>query len=350
MSAAIPALCYHRVAPGEKIELDLFRGHLDALAHCGLPSLAPTDLDTAAAGFLLTFDDGFAEIWTHLLPLLTARRIKAIVFAIPSRAEEGDPRPSGTNPFAGTAGQAHTEASCNPGPHPGFLRWSELVALEASGLVTIQSHTWSHPSGWVGDEIVGFHLGSRGRAHWSLAQATGGDDRLGIPLYRRGSAIGGRLFHDDPAARDRCAEWLTERGGEAYVAERGAAVVDGELRKLLGREAGAGRWESDAQREERTTAEIHRARAALEERLGGRRDELCLPWGEYDEVTLRCARAAGIRRVYTLRRRPNPTGRIGLFVHRFEPRPRSPRWLASRLWIYRSTARAALYRFLSGRR
>jgi hypothetical protein len=91
------------------------------------------------------------------------------------------------------------------------------------------------------------------------------------------------------------------------------------------------------------------ARERLESRLGGCRDELCLPWGEYDESTLEVARRAGIRRVYSLERRPNPAGRVGFVVGRFEPRPRGRCWLRSRLWLHRDTLRARLYRLLSGR-
>ena len=99
----------------------------------------------------------------------------------------------------------------------------------------------------------------------------------------------------------------------------------------------------------RTIEDLTWARGALQHHLGGVRDELCLPWGEYDAVTLECARAAGIRRVYTLDRRPNPAGKIGFLVNRFEPRARGSWWLRSRLWIYRSTWRTALYGRLSRR-
>jgi hypothetical protein len=202
--------------------------------------------------------------------------------------------------------------------------------------------------GWVGDEIVGFQLG---KAHWSLAAATDGDERLGIPLYRRGSALAHRLYSDDPGLRDALAGWLAARGGGAYVAERGEKAVAAELRREAAHHRSReGRWETDAERAGRTLEEIARARQALEERLGGERDELCLPWGQYDPVTLACAREAGIRRVYTLDRGPNPAGRIGFLVNRFEPRARGPWWLRLRLWLYRSTGRARLYGRLSAPR
>jgi len=349
---ALPVLTYHSVAPGERLGPERFAEHLVTLAGSGLPSLLPEDLDAARSGFLLTFDDGFADLWTHGLPLLQQQGLRAAVFAIPSRAGDGPPRPQGERAFAGSANQAHGAAASREGPHPAFLRWSELAALEASGLVRVQSHSHTHRMGWVGERIVGFHLGRFGRTHWSLAQATGGDARLGIPLYPRGSAAAHRLYFDDREVRDRLAGWLAERGGEAYVEEVGVPLVRKELASLAARSGGgrAGRWETQDEREQRTVEEFARARGELEERLGGRRDELCLPWGEYDATTLACARKAGVRRVYTLDRTPNPAGRLGFLVGRFEPRPRSGRWLRRRLWIYRSVLRTRLYGWLARRR
>ncbi len=348
---SIPVLTYHSIAPGERITPGLFAGHLGALARSGLPGLLPAELDRARRGCLVTFDDGFADTWTHAFPLLREHGMRAVVFAIPSRAGEGGPRPPGERAFPGRASGAHAGAARSPGPHPGFLRWSELEAMERSGLVEVQSHSWGHAMGWVSDQITGFHLG---RAHWSLPQCTGGDERLGIPLYRRGSALAHRVYRDDPGLRDHMAGWLAQRGGEAYVAERGAGAVARELREELeryrSRHGDRGAWESEGERERRTVEDLVRAREALESCLGGRRDHLALPWGQYDAVTLECAKRAGIRRVYTLDRRPNPVGRIGVLVHRFEPRPRGPWWLRTRLWIYRSTWRTALYGIVSGRR
>ncbi len=351
---SIPVLTYHSVDPGERISPACLAGHLETLVRLSLPTLLPSELDRPSRGCLLTFDDGFADLWTHGLEVLERHGVRAVVFAIPSRAGEGPVRPRGRPAWAGRAEGAHAEAACDGGPHPGFLRWSELAALEASGLVEVQSHSWGHAMGWVSNEIVGFHLGRFGRAHWSLPQCTGGDLRLGVPLYRRGSALAHRLYRDDPALRDHLAGWLDARGGEGYVAERGAEAVTRELREELdryrSRHGDRGGWESEGERERRTVEDLARARQALESRLGGRRDHLALPWGQYDAVTLECARRAGVRRVFTLDRRPNPAGRVGFLVHRFEPRPKGAWWLRTRLWIYRSTWRTTIYGIVSGRR
>ncbi len=350
--ASVPVLAYHRVGPRERITPELFREHLGTLARCGLPSLGLRDLDSAGRGFLLTFDDGFVEVWTRVAELLEEFRFRAAVFAIPSRTGDGGPRVRGAETFRGSGIRAHREAVAARTPHPAFLRWSELRALEASGLVTVQSHSHAHAAAWVGDEICGFHLGPGRPGHWSLPECTGGDDRLGIPVYRRGSVLAHRIYRDDPALRDHLANWLARRGGAAYVAERGAERTQRELAAeasaLRSTRSQGGNWESDDERRRRTVEDLAHAREALERELGGIRDELCLPWGEYDAVTLECARHIGIRRVYTLDRGPNPAGAPGFLVRRFEPRARGAWWLRTRMWIHRSRWRSRVYAQFSG--
>ncbi|MDF1554279.1 MAG: polysaccharide deacetylase family protein [Deferrisomatales bacterium] len=352
-TVSLPVLAYHAVGPGERLDPARFVQHAQAIQNAGLPILASADLERAERGALITLDDGFADLWTHGLSVLAAHDLRALVFVIPPRCGDGSPRPKGVCAWSGGQRRAHAEAARSGEAHPAFLRWSELEALEASGRVEVQSHGQSHAMGWVDDEIIGFHLGSLGRTHWSLPQSTGGDERLGIPLYRRGSTLAHRLYADNKYLRDYLARWLEERGGEAYVAERGAKAVSRELQVVVkvyrGRQRLAGTWESDAARVRRTVEDLVSARETLERRLGGCRDQLALPWGQYDQVTLECARQAGLRRVYTLDRAPNLAGRIGLLVHRFEPRPRGARWLRLRLWIYQSAWRACLYGRLSGR-
>lgn len=353
MSSSIPVLAYHSISVSEKMNPSLFEAHLKVLRQSRLPSLLPRELTSAKTGFLLTFDDGFADFWTHVFPLLERYGIRAAVFVIPSRTGEGGCRPQGEKAFAGNANQAHQEAGEHEGPHEAFLRWTELQTMEASGLVEVHSHTMHHRSVWKGDRVSGFNLGSATNTHWSLAQINGGDRRLGIPVYPRGSGLAFRCYEDDKGLRDKLANWVDRKGALAYLKEAGVEVVTAKLRQLT-REyietyGNTGRWENRNERIARTKAEIVDARQVLEDRLGGTRDELCLPWGAYDEVTLDCARQTGINRVYTLDRGVNKAGNIDLCVNRFEPRPRGRWWLMNRLWIYRSVLRCRVYQTLSKR-
>lgn len=351
---SLPVLTYHSIAPGEALDAALFEKHLGVLATSGLPSLAPRELNDAPKGFLLTFDDGFADTWTHAFPLLEKYGLKATVFVITAHMGSGPPRNFGQIAFEGGSSQAFREAAGSSTGHPAFLRWSELRAMEQSGLVTISSHSHFHRMGWISDRITGFHLPPKAPAHWSLVQATGGDTRAGIPLYGRGSALGHRLYFDDPGLRDFLSAWLSRNGVSKYLDNKETAAVSNRLAQLTQsyrlRYPNQGRWESDGERERRTMDDIIRARRLLEDELGGRRDEFCLPWGHYDDTTLQILEKAGIKRIYTLDRGANPAGKIEALVKRFEPRPKGAWWLKSRLYIYGSVPWATIYRMVSGRR
>lgn len=353
--SSIPVLAYHRVGPKEKIDAALFEVHLKTLAASGLPSLLPHELSAAKSGYVLTFDDGFAEVWTTIYPLLMAYRIKAVVFVIPGRTGTGPPRSRNDSVFDGTADSAHQQAAESKIPHPAFLRWSELAAMEASGMVQAHSHSYSHAMGWVSDAVQGFHLPPLGPGHWSLSQCTGGDTRSGIPLHPRGSALAHRLYTDDARLRDYLAAWLSRQ--QDFVILDSTKVLSTLTKALFAQTAvfqrshgNRGIWETQEQRMLRTMEEIALARSALIKNLGKERDELCLPWGEYDETTLQCARKAGIRRIYSLEHGSNPILALQWMIKRFEPRPRGSLWLKSRLWIYRSRIRSEIYSRLSRRR
>jgi peptidoglycan/xylan/chitin deacetylase (PgdA/CDA1 family) len=346
-------LAYHSISPGAKIAPALFETHIKALAASGLPSLLPHELSESRRGFMLTFDDGYADLWTHGFALLKKYNIKALVFVIPSKIGNGAPRPIGQRAFQGSVNQALRESAKAGRAHPGFLRWSELEAMEASGLVNAQSHSYFHRMGWISDGIIGFHLPPHRPAHWSLAQATGGDERPGIPVYKRGSALGHRLYFDDPGLRDHLAEWHAKHCQAGDPHSPRAALTMRKLHEVSddyrAKYPDRGRWEENEEREKRSIEDIRLARRNLEERLGGRRDELCLPWGHYDRATLSIAAKAGIKRIYTLDKGANPAEDIGFAVSRFEPRSRGKLWLRTRLWIYRSVLRAKAYAWISGR-
>ena len=159
MSKSIPVLAYHSIAASEKMKPSRFETHLQVLIRSKLPSLLPKDLVSAKRGFLLTFDDGFADFWTHVFPLLEQYGVRAVVFVIPSRTGTGDCRPQGKRAFQDNANQAHQEAGEQKGPHDAFLRWAELEAMEQSGLVEVQSHT-TDSSG--NSYLTGYYGGSEG--------------------------------------------------------------------------------------------------------------------------------------------------------------------------------------------
>src|SRR5262245_21671142 len=92
----------------------------------------------------LCFDDAWASLWTVAAPMLKQYGLTAITYAIPARIVDA---PSTRQ----TDGAAHDQAN-----QPRFVTWPELRALDASGVVDVQSHTDTHSRIFVSDELEGF--------------------------------------------------------------------------------------------------------------------------------------------------------------------------------------------------
>lgn len=125
-------LMYHHISPlpDEEDEQflftvspDMFARQLEFLKQNGYTPLSQQDLHRAfTAGqtdipkpVMLTFDDGHADNYTNLFPLLKQYRVPALIFLITQRV--------------GTAG---------------YLTWEQVREMHQSGLVAFGSHTCSH--------------------------------------------------------------------------------------------------------------------------------------------------------------------------------------------------------------
>lgn len=133
----VPILMYHSVAPSgdpltvSAIQLD---AQLDYLSRAGFGTVSVREVLDAQDGhgklpahpIVLTFDDGFAEHYSTVLPLLQKRRQKATFFIVSGWTAE-DP--------------AHRKV--DPQVHRPHLTWAEVRALRDAGM-EIGSHTVTH--------------------------------------------------------------------------------------------------------------------------------------------------------------------------------------------------------------
>ena len=131
-------LIYHRVGGGTTDELDLpaeeLAAQLDLLVVEGHQVLSlDAALDRLEAGdptpsVVLTFDDGFADVFTHAWPLLRDRRLPFTVY-LAAGLVDGEMRWEGS------------DAASQGAP---ALTWEQLAEMHASGLCTVANHTWDH--------------------------------------------------------------------------------------------------------------------------------------------------------------------------------------------------------------
>lgn len=129
-------LIYHRVGGETPDERDLpsaaFEAQVAALSQERVVSL-DTALDELASGddsskVVLTFDDGFEDLYTTAWPLLREAGLPFTIYVTTAYLD-------GTMHWPGSTSQ-------HPGP---ALSWRQLEELASSPLVTIGNHTHTHP-------------------------------------------------------------------------------------------------------------------------------------------------------------------------------------------------------------
>lgn len=192
-------LIYHRVGGGTSNELDVtpdaFARHLDILAGHDVVSLDAAldrlDAGDASPAFVLTFDDGFADVYEHAWPELRRRGLPFTIYL--ATAYVGAPM--------------RWEGATATG-RPGLgLTWGQLRELLDFGLCTIGNHTHHHvrPESLTAEELdactdaVERHLGVTPRHFtypWGIA-VPAMRDALGV---RFRSASTGELGRNLPGA------------------------------------------------------------------------------------------------------------------------------------------------------
>jgi peptidoglycan/xylan/chitin deacetylase (PgdA/CDA1 family) len=236
-------------------------------------------VDPGPQAVMLAFDDAWASLWLVVGPLLRQYGLRAVTYAIPARIRAG----ASTRPTI--ADGATNTAAADRGDDP-FVTWPELKSLAASGVVDVQSHTWSHSMIFTSDTVVGRVTGDfaqepmlnrpridpDGRAFEFLTS-----DRIGFPLLQRRSRMAdGRRFFPDPEA---CARLET-------TSDRPEAMAPfaGKLK---------GRFETTDEQRQAIEDELAGGRDHLERQLGTPVRHICLPWGVLGDIGRRALERTG---------------------------------------------------------
>ena len=257
-------------------------------------------IDPGPRAVALTFDDGWASMWTVAAPLLRKYKLTAILFAIPGRISDA----GGVRPTIDDEGEdGRTEVlrhECDDGlrHEDPFVTWPELRALHASGIVDVQSHTRSHAMMFGDDHLAGFVTPEFAREpllNRPLASVSGTmrfveSDALGTPLYLRRSRMSdARRFVADERVAEKCCNRVRRHGGADFFTR---ADWRHELQSVA--QTGAGAVETEGAQAAAIREELSLGRALLNEKLGTTTvRHVALPWGIAGEVTRRALAETG---------------------------------------------------------
>jgi len=273
------------------------------------------DRALAPRAVALCFDDAWASVWTAAGPLLKEHGLTAIVYAIPARVSDA----AGCRPRSVSETSSHAAGRPAPPPEHGpnlqavpldarppgasdarvpgdknassaaagspFMTWPELRALQAAGIIDVQSHTRTHARIFTSGTVAGFVepgydatlLLARPQVGAEPLRFVGPDD-LGAPLYEHRSRMsdGPRMRHTEKA-HDACVRLVASEGGPAFFSR---ADWRRRLQSLADGFSAHATPESADEQQHAIDEELDRSRSELNGRLGTRTvNHVCLPWG-----------------------------------------------------------------------
>ncbi|HSM09732.1 MAG TPA: polysaccharide deacetylase family protein, partial [Gemmatimonadota bacterium] len=243
----------------------------------------------ASKAVMLTFDDGHASVWSVVRPLLERYDMRAVVYLIPGRIQDGP------------------ESDDAAGGDRSLCTWPQIVEMHETGRIDFQSHTLLHHRVFTDARLrdfVGPELLVRHPHDLLLWDGPDPADRelpvrpsyppppLGAPVYgSRPRMLAARAFHEDVEVRRACVERVEEGGGVRFFESpnwrRSLAAAVREQRK---RGPDRTRVETPQERDRALRADLERARAMIERRLEGKRvRHLAWPWGVASDAAVAAA-------------------------------------------------------------
>lgn len=307
----VPVMMYHSVAdsfpeyPDQQIVLStaLFEKQLAWLDRKGYQSLhlgqlqagLQGDIELPRRAICLTFDDGMLDNWVNVFPLLRKYGMKATFFVATDFIEEGDEvRPTLEDVWQGRVAPEDLN-------WVGYVRWSEIMVMQESGLVDFQPHGCTHDWAFTSDEIIDFHHPGapwfwlcwldhpKRKSDW-LANQDLLQPGLGRPVYRFDRSLVGPAWFEDPGLRSHCERLVSENGDQDFFkGDDWRKRLHQAARDYRERHAGMGHMETGEAYRTRVLDELQRSRRLLQARTGSSADYFCWPGEQYSEESLRLA-------------------------------------------------------------
>lgn len=270
---------------------------------------------------LLTFDDATSTFWVYALPLLQRYRMPATLFAIAGLVPDGkSSRPTLNERWAGAVTDATLEDAVAAEP---LCNWEELRACAGSGWVDVQSHSLTHSRIPVASTVIdvqapGYPVGPYANSDLPLSsldhpRSPNRKLRPGAPVFAYDSRFSDAprfLLHPD--RESEMIDYVHSRGGEEFFTRPG-------WRKRWFRKFGTdqrdyGTFETKQQQSDAIEHELSESRKLLEERLGSKVADFCLPWFGSGMLAAKLALVTGYRSFFFgVNRMPVlPDGLIGI--------------------------------------
>lgn len=240
---------------------------------------------------VLTFDDGYLDNWVYVYPILKKYGLKGTIFINPEFVDPGESVRTNMEDIWNGRKESQDLQTL------GFLNWPEIQAMDASGIVDIQSHSMSHNFYFDSNEIIDVYNGQRdydwiswfmqpGRKPFSITDDHSQNIPFGYPVFKYGRALGLRRYIPDERLIEKSIELY---GNGLQNKEKIIEELKGTIQKF------PGHFESNEEIEARYRYEVFDSKIILEEKLNKRVDYLCWPGGGVNELSVKLSIEAGYK-------------------------------------------------------
>jgi len=317
-SSIVPVVMFHSIG-GETLDwvynhvaepVEAFESKIVSLKNAGFNFILWDELYAYMKGeqsldlpaVMLTFDDGYLDNWVYAYPILKKHGAKGTIYVSSDFVDTSDKlRPNLEDVASGSVSRDKLDIR-------GFLNWNEMRAMEASGVIDIQSHASTHTWYFKNSNIVDFWSPGSNDHPWMAWNARPDRKALylresqadcvgfGTPIYEHDKALSVTRFVPARAIEQEMRDFVQSNGGAEYFGK------DGWKQGLFNKhEQVFSAFEKDCsietkiERRERILGELIHSRDVIGSALGKSVDYVCWPGGSYDDVTLDVAREVGFK-------------------------------------------------------
>ena len=307
----IPVFVFHSVEPVlfEKQMSYLDRNGYQTLDADGLFAVLQNKSNVNERTVALTFDDASGSFWAVAYPLLKRYGFKAILFVIPGLVPLECRHYPNLEEFwddqevlKNVLQRERIQPLCT---------WRELSIMNDSGVVDIQSHSFTHSRIFVSTTLTDFinpnfdpwffknvniPISRTDSVEKPLRQF-----RLGMPIYKFASRLSGQTrYLEDTAVSEELIQYVKSKGNKKFFTSPGWwAELFKNCQKLLKSESKNARFETNEERREAIRLEVYKSKIKLEEMFPNKKIEhFCYPWFQGSELGDSIARDCGYKSVY----------------------------------------------------
>jgi peptidoglycan/xylan/chitin deacetylase (PgdA/CDA1 family) len=285
------------------IPWQVFEDHLRWLAKTGYRTAGFDALHAHVRGeaplpersVVLTFDDGYVDNWTYVVPLLEKYKMTGTVLVTPEFVDPRDVvRPTLADVWSGRAAAGELDVR-------GFMSWLELRAAVERGVLSAECHAMTHTWYPTGPTVIDFH--HPGDAHYWLDWNAHPDKKpfyltapresevpWGTPVYEHAKSLEATRYFPNEAEAIEVTHHVESNGGIDFF---NRAAWRDELHGVLERarsKTPPGHYEKEEERIARYIQELEGSKEIIAEKLGRSVEFLVWPNRTYNDQSMELAR------------------------------------------------------------